>query len=356
MSFVNNLKAAILKLISKKKYVDFDVKLSNKVLMLRYDRIGDMIITTPVFRELKKAYPNIEINVLASKVNYTVLNNNPYVNKVYLSNNNNIFFDLPLLFKLRKQKIDTCFEFDHSVVRHAILRLKIIKPKKVISVIKEGRYGLKGNELKVYDFYTDKKFNAHFRDIWLETLKPFDIITKANNYEIFCDTNEEKIAERFLSKFKDKFLIGINLEGAIRGKKIKNNELEEICKGLYILKNNIHIIIISSPKNDISVEQIIIKMNLNYVDKSYRTVNINSASALIKRLDMIITPDTSITHVASAFNKPIITIHEKNQESYKLFAPTSTLNRTVFSNSNKSLEGFSVKALLKNASELMKLI
>ena len=49
-----------------------------------------------------------------------------------------------LLVKLRKKKFDVCVEFDHSVIPHAILRLNIINPKIVISVSKEGRYGVKG--------------------------------------------------------------------------------------------------------------------------------------------------------------------------------------------------------------------
>ena len=127
MSIGNNLKAILLKTLAKKKNVEFNIKDSKKVLMLRYDRIGDMIIATPVFRELKREYPDIEISVLASKSNFIVLKNNPYVDKVYVNNKNNFFLDLPTLLNLRKKRIDVCFEFDHSIVRHAILRLIIIK-------------------------------------------------------------------------------------------------------------------------------------------------------------------------------------------------------------------------------------
>ena len=70
----------------------------------------------------------------------------------------------------------------------------------------------------------------------------------------------------------------------------------------------------------------------------------------------IITPDTSISHISSTYQKPIITIHENNQDSYKLFAPTSLLNRTVFSKSKDSLNGFSSDLLLKYCFELIDLI
>ena len=55
-----NIKAKILKFVGSKKPVNFDIKNAKNVLFFRYDRIGDMVITTPVFRELKLAYPHIK--------------------------------------------------------------------------------------------------------------------------------------------------------------------------------------------------------------------------------------------------------------------------------------------------------
>ena len=356
MNITNNLKALLLRGITKKKNIEFDVKKSSKVLMLRYDRIGDMVITTPVFRELKKSYPNIEINVLASQANHMILKNNPYIDSVYLNNKNNIFLDLPILFKLRKKKIDVCFEFDHSVVRHAIIRLKIINPKKVISVEKTGRYGLHGSKLQIYDYYTEKPKDNHFRDIWLATLKPFNVMPESKRYDIFYDDLQKNIAINFLSQYPNKILIGINLEGAVKGKKIQYIELMDICKGLHNINRNIQIIILSTPQKEKGVKEMITNMRLDYVSIAYRTNNILDASALIDNLNLIITPDTAIAHIASTFNIPVITIHENNNESYKLFAPTSDLNRTVFSAHSKSLEGFSVESTLVHANDLMKLI
>jgi ADP-heptose:LPS heptosyltransferase len=352
----NYLKALLLRVISKKKNTEFDIKKSSKVLMLRYDRIGDMVITTPIFRELKKSYPNIEINVLASHANHMILKNNPYIDSIYLNNKNNLFIDLPILFKLRKKKIDVCFEFDHSVVRHAIIRLKIINPKKVISVKKAGRYGVHGSKLQIYDYYTEKPKDNHFRDIWLATLKPFNVMPKSKRYDIFCDEIQIKTAINFLSKFQNKLLIGINLEGAVKGKKIQYTELLDICQGLYSINSKIQIIIIFTPQKEQIVKEMIIKMRLDHVSIAYRTNNILDVSALIDQLHLIITPDTAISHIASTFNIPVITIHENNNESYKLFAPTSDLNRTVFSSKRNSLKGFSVDSILVHASDLIKLI
>mgnify|MGYP001456057473 CR=1 FL=1 len=350
-----NIKAKILKLVSSKKPVNFDLKHAKNVLFLRYDRIGDMVITTPVFRELKLAHPHIKITVLASKVNEEVLTNNPYIDQIITNHKNRFFSDLPSLVKLRQQKFDVCIEFDHSVVPHAIIRLKIINPKKVISIKKDGRYGVNGNELSIYDIYTEKLKKRHFRDIWLEVLKPFDIKPKSNDYDLFITSRLRNEAQNFIKKYSSKFLVGINLKGAIKGKKIRFSELYQICQGLYKQDNNIQIVILTEPSDFKNVGQKVMEMKLDYVGMSYKTNTILAVAAIISQLDLIITPDTSIVHIASAFNKPLVTIHENNQDSYALFKPTSKLHRTVFSKSKNSLNGFSLDLLLNYCFELIKL-
>jgi ADP-heptose:LPS heptosyltransferase len=227
------IKAFLLRALTKKKKVEFDFKNAKKVLFLRYDRIGDMIITTPVFRELKQAFPNIEITVLASKTNQDVIADNPYIDKIVINSKNNILGNLLSLFMLRKSAFDVCIEFDHSVVPHAIIRLKIIKPKKIISVKKDGRYGVNGSELSLYDVYTNKPEKEHFRNILLLTLAPFGITPKTNKYDLFITNKQTEKARKFLKQYASKTLVGVNLEGAVKGKRIKFIELFKICDGLF---------------------------------------------------------------------------------------------------------------------------
>ena len=347
------LKAYLLRLLTHKKTTTFDIKNARNILFFRYDRIGDMVITTPVFRELKREYPEINISVLASKVNQTVLHNNPYVDKVYINYKNNLFKDLPTLLKLRNNKYDVCVEFDHSVIPHSIARLRIIKPKKVISVVKEGRYGVKGSELELYDYFTEKSKDAHFQDIWLNTLSPFGVTPKSKKYDLFCTDQQKRKAIDFLLQFQKKIIIGINLEGAVKGKKITPDKLEEICHGIYHFNEDVQIILLSSPKIYKNIVRLSQKMNLPYVVPSYKTASVLDVAALIQNLQLIITPDTSIVHIASAFNVPIVSIHEKNNDSYRLFAPKSQFSKTVFAQSVKGIDGYSINELTRYSDELI---
>ncbi len=54
------------------------------ILLLRTDRIGDMLITTPAIRALRMAMPNALIDMMASPLNYPAIRDNPYLNNIFL--------------------------------------------------------------------------------------------------------------------------------------------------------------------------------------------------------------------------------------------------------------------------------
>jgi len=349
MNSSKKIKALLLKVLTRKKTVEnFDISSVKKVLFLRYDRIGDMIITTPVFRELKKNRSDIEISVLASKTNFDVIKHNPYVDKIYINHKHNFLSDLLVLFKIRKRKIDVCVEFDHSVVPHAIFRLNIIKPKFIISVQKDGRYGLKGSDLKLYDFYTPTISGEHASERWMHTLKPIGVETNNLNYDVFISKTNEIKALDFIEKIYSKLKIGFNFEGAVNGKKISNNKFVKFCNSVNKRFPNASIIVICLPEKIIQMQKLIKKECLNSVLVSYPTSSILDVAALISKLDIVVSPDTSIVHIASAFNIPVISIHENNNNSYSLFAPKSSISYTIFSDSMNSIENFDIGLVLKN--------
>ena len=350
------IKAYLLRLLTKKKNLPFNLKKSKRVLILKYDRIGDMVVTTPIFRELKNAYPNINISVLASEENKDVIRYNPYIDKIYTNYKNSILKDLPTLLKLRRKSFDVCIELEHSVIPHAIFRLKIINPKKIISIHKDGRYGVKGSELQLYDYFTKKDKKNHFGKIWLDTLIFFGIKPSSNKYDFFLSNIEKDRAKRFVSSFCKKIKIGINIEGSFPEKCIQKNELKQICSGLFNNYSNIKIVILNSPNKVAKTNKIISELGLDFVIPSYTTETIIDAAALVEQLDLIITPDTSIVHIASSFDKPVVSIHENNKDSFRLWSPSSTLSKTIFAKSSYGLFDYSVNDIVKSAVDMLQTI
>lgn len=340
MSIVGSIKGYLLKKISTKKCIDFDVKNAKSILFLRYDKIGDMVITTPVFRELKTAYPHISISVLASETNCGVLENNPHIEHIYLNDKKNWFKDLYTLWKLRKKSFDVAVEFDHSVVPHAIFRLKMINPKKVISVKKDGRYGVDGKELSLYDFYTPRNDSMHFRDIWLHTLEPFGITPGSNKYEVFPLEKSFSVAESFCNQFGKKLKIWINLEGSTEERKLDKNNFKKISKLLYERCQNIQIVLFFVPSKYEYYKNFVSDLNLDFVSLCYPTEHILDLCAIVSKMDIVISPDTSVVHIASIYNIPIISFFKDDMVHYNHFAPLSDFIQTSFDRVDSISNGF----------------
>jgi lipopolysaccharide heptosyltransferase II len=55
-----------------------------KILFLRHDRIGDMVLLTAALKALRMVYPHARITVIASERNYEILDHNPNVDEVII--------------------------------------------------------------------------------------------------------------------------------------------------------------------------------------------------------------------------------------------------------------------------------
>ena len=62
----------------------------HRILVIRTDRIGDVVLTTPVFKALRKAYPNAFISVLVSPLTQDLVKGNPYVDEVMIDDRKGI--------------------------------------------------------------------------------------------------------------------------------------------------------------------------------------------------------------------------------------------------------------------------
>ena len=111
-----------------------------RILVVKLDHVGDVLLATPVFANLRQAYPNAELHALAGKWSRVVLENHPAVDEVIAYNSP--FFcrageqptRLPAAIRLyrhlRRQKYDLVVELrgDWRSVGFACLR---IAPKQI---------------------------------------------------------------------------------------------------------------------------------------------------------------------------------------------------------------------------------
>jgi ADP-heptose:LPS heptosyltransferase len=316
-------------------------------------KIGDMVVCSPLLREIKSAYPAAELHVIASEINKELILSNPYVEKVYVYKNQWQKL-LPILIRLRKLKFDVAIELEFKVISRIIICLKIVNPNCILSVSKgKGRYGMDPQAVMPYDYYTNPSFK-HQRDTCLDILRLLNINCQNKSYDVFYSKKNNVDAISFLSIYKSsKIIIGLNIEGSNDEKKISKEDLKKIILGLHSINNNIIIILFHKPNDRDSIIHLIPNESSSYVFPSYPTESLLDLAALIDNLDLIISPDTSIVHMACAFKKPLVAIYNKNIGLYEKWHPISDCNYVIFSDYEDSLKSINVGDIINRTSKLI---
>ena len=188
-----------------KTYTKDDVSDSSirKILIIRLDRIGDMVITTPIFRALKEKWHDAQITVLTNPVNKNIVINNPFIDYILVYDRENMHksFNSRLTFfrSIREGKFDLVVDpyLDYELKTSFITRF--VGNKFRLGFEFAGReifYNIRYNP-NVFPVSTEKK---HMIDYDLDLLTYIGIETQKRQPEIFLSTDEKENATKLLKK------------------------------------------------------------------------------------------------------------------------------------------------------------
>ncbi len=185
-----------------------------KILVIRLDRIGDMVMTTPIFRALKKKWPDAQITVLTNTVNRNVVINNPFIDCILVYDRENAHKRLNsrLIFfrSIRERKFDLVIDpyLDYELKTSLITRFIGKKFRLGFEFAGRGIFYNIRYQSNVFPVSTEKK---HMIDYNLDLVTCLGIEAKQRQPEIFLSTDEKENADKLLEK------AGVNVESRIIG-------------------------------------------------------------------------------------------------------------------------------------------
>lgn len=266
---------------------NYDVKSIKKILLIRNDLIGDMVATTGLIRNL--SISGYDIYVSSKKQSLEIIKYNKYVKNTFVYDDSSLFRFLKTINNIRKYNFDLAIE---------------CKPTPTVSIRNALYYGLlKTSILLGFNQEKTKIFNAsinckvsniHITE-QLEKILSFLEINNQNDlsYEIFTNQEIDNYATNQLPK--DKFVV-LNPFGSQSHRCFNSKQIKHITKVLN--KQNYKVILIGeySKISNINID------SLNY----FKSRQILDIIPVIKLASLVISVDTSIVHIATAFQKKSI--------------------------------------------------
>ncbi len=296
-----------------------------KYLFIRQDRIGDVLVSTPLFRILKQKYPQCTIDVFLSTNNHFVLENNPYIRKRWIYTKR-FKETITLVLQLRKERYDYAIDLiDNPSVTSTILCL-LSGARYTVGMEKENSYA--------YDITVPllSRKKVHIVERLAQLLSVFEI--NPSNEELFLEYRPSEQSHKFVMDFFHKKgiyqskKIGINISaggGDVRFWGISNyNQLINLIVEKY---PDFSIIILYSPLHINYAQQL--QTMEQKVFLAPVTETFDHFAALIEQLSILITPDTSAVHLASAFKIPTVALYIQSNKNLRIWDPYQTIHEAI---------------------------
>jgi len=345
----------------------------NRILFLRYDALGDMILSFPVYRAARAALSEAQIDVLCSRKNVILLEGTNLADTLHVAEKNPLNL-LKLILNIRRQKYDLMinlvtrpsFTFglvarlggpksvriagDQEQFSYFYNRVIDLPPKSDIHMMKR-KFLVCKDFLDPEISHTDQPWVEYDKDVKKQARDLFDFI--ANEFD--------------LPPQKTRFA-ALNLSAGLERREwpLENN-VQFLRKCIDNYKNDIDgWIVFTDPGKPEKARRLVEKVN-NLIRSNeglvheptllYRLValpaqlDIRVIMELLPYIKVLITPDTSIAHAASAMGTPVLVL--TIGENVKIWDPIGVTHRIVFSEDPFSLEGLPVEKAVVEFDQLM---
>ncbi|MCE1166200.1 MAG: glycosyltransferase family 9 protein [Bacteroidetes bacterium] len=268
-----------------------------------------MILTTPLFSGLKQSFPDSHITVLTSPGNDIIAKHNKNVDNTIIFNKT-ISGYVKLFLQFRKHKFDYWIDTKPEFSNTSTTLLKFARYGKSIGYNTKGKY---------FDTDLSKiKNGKHYTEINTLPLKILSPEFKMPDLRPEIDIPDEKWKQinAILSEYPKEFVIfNLSVKDATR-----NWNLQDVLSIYNQFKTRIPFVFQYVEKDRPFFEEIKSKTgdNLMYFDGG-----ILELAGIVSKAKLVITPDTSLIHIASAFNVPVVGIYHNVDWNLRRFAPLS---------------------------------
>lgn len=277
----------------------------HRVLFLRQDRIGDMIVSTGLLRAISSAHPTISLDVLASPANAPIIREESYVNTVHILDKRQPWGYATLARRLRRARYDAVIDCMVTAPSRTAMML-------MLATGAPHRIGISGRGVdEVLTLAVSQRTGVRHIVDQLATLgTAFGIDSDATDFrpQLTLATAERVEAEQAWSSAgatADTRRLLVNVSAGHPDREWPGRHFVGAMRELRTHHPEIRALVIGSPA-EAERSQVIASQAGAQVAP---TAGIQQAVALVAASDLVLTPDTSIAHAAAAFRKPAVVMY-----------------------------------------------
>jgi ADP-heptose:LPS heptosyltransferase len=260
-----------------------------KFLIIRFSSIGDIVLTTPVIRCLKKQVATAEVHYLTKSAFRPILAANPYIDKLHCLED-----DLAAtIAALKKEDFDYVIDLHHN--------LRTVKVKRALGKRCFSFNKLNWEKLALVLFKWDLMPDRHIVDRYLDTVASFRVKNDGAGLDYFIPPADEVKSHDIPTSHQAGY-VGLVIGAALATKKLPLHKLKEICTQAR------HPLILLGGPEDAAVAAELSAIDPIKIYNACGKFNLNESAGLVRQAKLVITHDTGLMHIAAAFKRPVLSV------------------------------------------------
>ena len=260
-----------------------------KILVIRFSSIGDIVLCSPVIRCIKQQIPGAEVHFLTRLSFKEVTEENPYVDKFF-------YFDHHL-DKLIPQLQEEYY--DYVIDLH-----KNFRTKKIKIALECRNFTYKKESVAKFlltKFHINLMSGRHITDRSLDTVAPLGVKNDGKGLDYFLPSNINVTLNDLPAQHRFGY-IAIVIGASYYTKKLPVAKLQKLCELIE------YPIVLIGGREDEKEAKAIAEINPYRIYNACGKFSLHESAWLVKHSKLVISHDTGLQYVASAFNKKVLAI------------------------------------------------
>ncbi len=284
------------------------IKDLKNILIVRTDRIGDLVLTLPLAGLIKKHYPNSKVSFLVREYTKSIVKSHLFIDEVIvlkeISGKTGLFDNLK---HIKSKKFDTCIVVYPTFIVALIMFLSRIK-KRIGSGYRW--YSFLFNE-KVYEHRkTAERHELEYNVNLLEKLNIKNNVTEANvNYSLIAGESDLKTVTQILADEQVDLQRPIIIVHPGSGGSTIDLPVKKFTELVKQLDDDGYQVLLTGNKNEITMCNQI--KSSDKVKNLAGKLNLNELTALISKSEIFVSNSTGPIHIAAALGKFVIGFYPK---------------------------------------------
>lgn len=282
-----------------------------KILIIRFSSIGDVVLTTPVVRCIKQQL-EAEVHFITKKSFCTVLENNPYIDKLITIEKS---ID-EVVEDLKSENYDYVIDLHHNIRTLRLKRKLGVKsyafPKKNIA------------KFLLTNFKINRMPKVHVVDRYFETVKELGVKNDLLPCDFFLTPEDEVNLQEYGLENKAYVAVAIGAQFAT-----KQMPVELMAQVL--AKVNVPVVLLGGPMDRERSSTLSKALNRENLIDFCGKLSLRQSAFMTKHAAVLLTGDTGLMHIASCFETPIVSVWGNTVPDFGMYtyAPAKPQNFTI---------------------------